>query len=104
MLISKGAVYCERPEDTVTEGGILFNCLPDDEEVLSVFNAHSRIFAKLGPSGLHVSMATISPHASTLVHERHRKFGGKYAVACVMGRPDVVENKKQFLSSRRRIT
>ncbi|MGC8659492.1 MAG: NAD(P)-dependent oxidoreductase [Desulfomonilaceae bacterium] len=95
-LMSKGAVYCERPEDAVTEGGILFNCLPDDAAFLSVFHAHGTIFRKLGDSGLHVSMATISPQASRVVHERHKTLGGNYCVATVMGRPDAVENKKQF--------
>ena len=95
-LISKGAVYCQRPEDAVIEGGILFNCLPDDAALLSVFHAHGTMFRKLGDTGLHVSMATISPQASKIVHERHKTLGGNYCVATVMGRPDVVENKKQF--------
>lgn len=94
-LISSGAVFCERPEDAVTEGGILFNCLPDDEAILSIFHGHSKIFEKLGKNGLHVSMATISPHASQTIHERHAKLGGVYCVATVMGRPDAVVNKKQ---------
>ncbi len=95
-LISKGAVYCQRPEDAVIEGGIMFNCLPDDAALLSVFHAHGTIFRKLGDKGLHVSMATISPQASKIVHERHKTLGGNYCVATVMGRPDVVENKRQF--------
>ncbi len=69
-LVARGAVYCQRPEDAVVEGGILFNCLPDDAAVLSVFHAHGTIFRKLGDTGLHVSMATISPQASKIVHER----------------------------------
>ena len=95
-LISKGAVYCQSPEDAVIEGGIMFNCLPDDTALLSVFHAHGTIFRKLGDKGLHVSMATISPQASKIVHERHKTLGGNYCVATVMGRPDVVENKRQF--------
>lgn len=95
-LISQGAVYCQRPEDAVIEGGILFNCLPDDAALLSVFHAHGTIFRKLGDTGLHVSMATISPQASRTVHERHKTLGGNYCVATVMGRPDAVENKRQF--------
>jgi 3-hydroxyisobutyrate dehydrogenase-like beta-hydroxyacid dehydrogenase len=95
-LMSKGAIYCEQPEDTVVEGGILFNCLPDDNALLSLFHAHSSIFQKLGEEGLHVSIATISPQASKKLHERHKKLGGNYCVATVMGRPDAVENKKQF--------
>lgn len=95
-LISKGATYCERPEDTAVEGGILFNCLPDDNALLSLFHPHSSIFKKLGDAGLHVSMATISPQTSKIMHERHRKLGGNYCVANVMGRPDAVENKKQL--------
>ncbi len=95
-LISKGAVYCQRPEDAVIEGGIMFNCLPDDAALLSVFHAHGTIFRKLGDKGLHVSLATISPQASKIVHERHKTLGGNYCVATVMGRPDVVENKRQF--------
>ncbi len=95
-LISKGAVYCQSPKDAVIEGGIVFNCLPDDTALLSVFHAHGTIFRKLGDEGLHVSMATISPQASRIVHERHKTLGGNYCVATVMGRPDVVENKKHF--------
>lgn len=95
-LVAKGAVFCDRPEDTVTEGGIVFNCLPDDDAVLSVFHPHSKIFGKMGKEGVHVSMATISPHASQIIEERHQKFGGAYCVATVMGRPDAVENKKQL--------
>ncbi|MGA8833854.1 MAG: NAD(P)-dependent oxidoreductase [Desulfomonilaceae bacterium] len=95
-LISKGAVYCQSPKDAVIEGGIVFNCLPDDTALLSVFHAHGTIFRKLGDKGLHVSMATISPQASKIVHERHKTLGGNYCVATVMGRPDVVENKKHF--------
>ncbi len=95
-LISKGAVYCQRPEDAVVEGGILFNCLPDDAALLSVFNAHGTIFSKLGDTGLHVSMATISPQASKIVHERHKTLGGNYCVATVMGRPDAVVKKMHF--------
>ncbi|MGC8604046.1 MAG: NAD(P)-dependent oxidoreductase [Desulfomonilaceae bacterium] len=95
-LISRGAIYCQSPEDTAIEGGILFNCLPDDTALLSVFHAHGTIFNRLGDKGLHVSMATISPQASKIVHERHKNLGGNYCVATVMGRPDVVENKRQF--------
>ena len=95
-LISKGAVYCKRPEDTVIKGGILFNCLPDDAALLSIFHPHGKMFKKLGDTGLHVSMATISPEASRIVHERHKTHGGNYCVATVMGRPDAVENKRQF--------
>ena len=71
-LISKGAVYGKRPEDTVIKGGILFNCLPDDAALLSIFHPHGAMFKKLGHTGLHVSMATISPEASRIVHERHK--------------------------------
>ena len=95
-LVSKGAIYCQRPEDVVVEGGITFNCLPDDEALLSIFHADGTIFRKLGDKGLHVSMATISPQASKIVHERHKTLGGNYCVATVMGRPDAVENKRQF--------
>ena len=95
-LISKGAIYCQRPEDAVIEGGIIFNCLPDDAAVLSIFHAHGTIFRKLGDTGLHVSMATISPQTSKVVHERHKTLGGNYCVATVMGRPDAVEIKRQF--------
>lgn len=95
-LISRGAVYCPRPEDAAIEGGLLFNCLPDDTAVLSVFHPHGTIFRKLGDDGLHVSLATISPQASAVVHERHKTLGGEYCVATVMGRPDAVENKRQF--------
>jgi 3-hydroxyisobutyrate dehydrogenase-like beta-hydroxyacid dehydrogenase len=95
-LISRGAIYCQRPEEAVVEGGILFNCLPDDPAVLSIFHAHGTIFRKLGDAGLHVSMATISPQASRIIHERHKTLGGNYCVATVMGRPDAVENKRQF--------
>ncbi len=95
-LISRGAVYCAQPEDAVVEGGIVFNCLPDDRALLAIFHDHSRIFQILGDTGLHVSMATISPLTSKIVHERHKNFGGNYCAAAVMGRPDAVENKMQF--------
>jgi 3-hydroxyisobutyrate dehydrogenase-like beta-hydroxyacid dehydrogenase len=96
QLISEGAIYCERPEDTVIEGGILFDCLPDDNAVSSVFHSHSKIFQKLGDKGLHVSMATVSPQLSKIIHGRHKELGGSYCVATVIGRPDAVEMKRQF--------
>jgi 3-hydroxyisobutyrate dehydrogenase-like beta-hydroxyacid dehydrogenase len=41
-------------------------------------------------------MARTSPQTSKIVHERHKKFGGSYCVATVIGRPDLVETKRQF--------
>lgn len=95
-LISLGAEYCDRPEEAVVENGILFNCLPDDAAVFSVFHPHGAIFKNMGQKGLHVSMATIAPQTSRIMKERHRTLGGSYCVANVMGRPDAVENKKQI--------
>jgi 3-hydroxyisobutyrate dehydrogenase-like beta-hydroxyacid dehydrogenase len=95
-LIAKGAIYCDKPEDVITRDSIIFNCLPDDNAVLAIFEPRSSIFDKMGSQGLHVSLATISPETSKILDDRHQQLGGNYCVATVMGRPDAVENKKHF--------
>lgn len=93
-LLEKGAVEASSPAEAAIPGGILVTCVADDAALGEIFREEA-IFRRLGPDGIHVSMSTILPETATALAEKHRRLGGIYVAAPVMGRPDAVAARRQ---------
>src|SRR3954447_22094869 len=61
-LVEQGARLAQRPQDVVgTEGCIVFTMVGDDRALEEVTLGPDGIGQRLGKSGVHVCMATVSP-------------------------------------------
>lgn len=86
-LVRRGATRVEHPEETATPGGIVLSMLADDHAVGEVFGSQSKLVARLGAGGVHVSMSTIHPETARRLAREHERLGAAYLGAPVFGRP-----------------
>lgn len=93
-LLDKGARQVRSPDQAIPEGGIVMTCVSDDAALLSLFEDEA-MFQRLGASGVHVSMSTISPQTAEQLAARHAELGGIYLASPVMGRPDAIVARTQ---------
>jgi len=93
-LVTQGAPLAQRAGDVAAPGGIVLTMLSDDRTVEELCSEPHSFIEKLGPSGIHISLSTISPAAARRLSEQHRKFGVTYIGAPVFGRPEAAAAKR----------
>ncbi len=96
-LKSKGAAVVATAADVATSGGIVFTMLADDRALDEVCNARPSFVEKLGASGVHVSLSTVSPAIAKRLAEEHRKHGVEFVAAPVFGRPEAAAAAKLWI-------
>ena len=94
-LVEHGAEVKNKPWEVADPGGIVMSCVSDDKALTAVIGENGEIAETLGRDGIHVSMSTILPKTAIRLAQQHMACGGYYVSAPVMGRPDVVQEKKQ---------
>src|SRR6185437_2938344 len=87
-LVEAGAQRCEKPGEVVESGGIVITMIANDSALESVTLGPQGILERLGPGGVHLSIATVSPAAATRLAELHQQRGCTYLAAPVFGRPE----------------
>ena len=95
-LVERGATLAERAVDVIRRGGIVVSVLWDDASLESVVDADG-FLEKLGPGGVHISVATVSPAAAARIAEKHEKQGASYVAAPVFGRPEAAAARKLWM-------
>ncbi|HEY6291498.1 MAG TPA: NAD(P)-dependent oxidoreductase [Terriglobia bacterium] len=75
-------------------GGLVMTMLSDDHAVAESCFAENGILASLPPSGLHVSLSTISVKLAQHLAENHAQHGQSFVSAPVFGRPQAAECAK----------
>ncbi len=73
---------------------VVLSILPDDTAALDVAERLSEV---LRTSAVHVSMSTISPHASREAAHLHGTLGQGYVAAPILGNPDLAAARKVFV-------
>ncbi|MBV9229838.1 MAG: NAD(P)-dependent oxidoreductase [Chloroflexi bacterium] len=96
-LVSAGARRGERPGDVVEAGGIVITMVANDAALENVTLGPDGILDRLGPGGVHVSMATLSPALSSRMAELHAQRQCAYVAAPVFGRPDAAAAQKLWI-------
>lgn len=94
-LIDLGVEVKQNPLDVAETGGIVMSCVSEDHALAAVTGKNGELAERLGRGGIHVSMSTILPKTAARLARQQSEFGGFYVAAPVMGRPDVVQAKKQ---------
>ncbi|MDA8138340.1 MAG: NAD(P)-dependent oxidoreductase [Desulfobacteraceae bacterium] len=94
-LTAAGAQWVENPWQTAEPGGIVISCVADDTALEGVVLSDRNLAQQLGTNGIHISMSTILPATAEQLARDQQRFGGDYVAAPVMGRPDVVQARKQ---------
>ncbi len=87
-LSAHGATVADSAGAAVERGGVVISMVPDDRALREVSLDRGGVLERLGTSGVHVSMSTISPSLSDELTNRYRKAGNAYVAAPVLGRPD----------------
>lgn len=64
-LASQGATLVEHHEQLARPGGIVISCWPDEQAALRHVVEDQGFLAHLGPGGLHLCLAPLSPHVAT---------------------------------------
>lgn len=94
-LKEMGATVATRAADAAEPGGIVMSCVADDDALEAIAGPGDELAERLGSGGVHVSMSTVLPQTADALSRRHAACGGDYVAAPVMGRPDLVQAKKQ---------
>jgi 3-hydroxyisobutyrate dehydrogenase-like beta-hydroxyacid dehydrogenase len=94
-LIELGAALEKNPYDVARPGGIVMSCVSEDDALTNVVGEKGQLAELLGKDGIHVSISTILPKTAARLARQQSAFGGYYIAAPVMGRPDIVQAKKQ---------
>lgn len=94
-LAQMGATVVSAPADTAEPGGIVMSCVTDDAALEAIAGHDGGLAERLGKGGVHVSMSTVLPETADALSRHQSRFGGHYVAAPVMGRPDVVQARKQ---------
>ena len=84
-LVEQGARLASSPSAAISPGGVVFTILWDDASLDETVNAD--FLAALGPSGVHVSMTTVTPETAQKVAARHAEHGSRYVEAPIFGIP-----------------
>lgn len=95
-LVAQGAVQAARPADAVTAGGIVVTLVWDDEALESVVRSED-FLERLGPSGIHVSMSTVSPDTGRKLADLHARHGSVYVEAPIFGRPEAAAARQLWI-------
>lgn len=95
-LVARGARLALRPVDAVTAGGIVVTLVWDDAALESVVMSDGFI-EQLGPSGIHLSMSTVSPETSQKLAALHAHHGSAYISAPIFGRPEAAVAHKLWI-------
>ena len=96
-LIDLGATLVQRPQDVVSEGGIVFTMVGDDRALEEVTIGETGFGTRLGRDGIHVCMATVSPDIARRLAEWHARHGSRYVAAPVFGRPPAAAAAKLWI-------
>jgi 3-hydroxyisobutyrate dehydrogenase-like beta-hydroxyacid dehydrogenase len=96
-LVEQGAKLVEQSADVAEPGGIVLTMLADDHAVEEVCFAKPSFVERLGSSGIHLSMSTISPDTARRLARHHEKHGVDYLAAPVFGRPEAAAAAKLFV-------
>ncbi len=94
-LAKMGAEIADEPWQTAEAGGIVITLLSDDHALDAVVGPHHELAQRLGRDGIHLSMSTILPATARRLAEAQAEQGGHYLAAPVLGRPDLVQARKQ---------
>lgn len=93
-LAALGASIVTSPQEAAKEADIVITMLSDDAAVTEV---SEKILPVMKRGSIHLSMSTIAPATSSLLHETHDRSGIVYLAAPVMGRPPAAEAKQLFI-------
>ncbi|MGA6974170.1 MAG: NAD(P)-dependent oxidoreductase [Candidatus Binatus sp.] len=93
-LVAKGARRAERAGDVAEPGGIVVSMLADDASVRTLVTGDDALAARLSPDGIHISMTTVSPAATSELAAYHASRGSVLVAAPVFGRPDAARAKQ----------
>ena len=91
-LVEKGATRVSEPRDVATAGGVLFSVVSDDAALKAV--CESGVIEALGAGGLHISVSTVTPHASREMAKLHEANGGAFVAAPIFARPEAAAGRK----------
>jgi 3-hydroxyisobutyrate dehydrogenase-like beta-hydroxyacid dehydrogenase len=94
-LIGEGAQWADTPHEVAEPGHIVITMVADDRVLESV--AGDRLLERLGPSGIHLSMSTVSPATARRLAQRHEQYRVTYLAAPVFGRPDAAAAAKLWI-------
>lgn len=92
-LVQQGAQRATRAVDVIENGGIVITMVANDSALESIVNVDG-FLEKLGASGIHLSMSTVSPELARKLTERHAQHDAIYLAAPVFGRPDAAAARK----------
>ncbi len=96
-LVEQGATRVDHPAYTAEPGGIVLTMLADDQAMQSIVVDEGGILERLGPSGIHLSMSTVSPATARRLAEHHSKYQVAYLAAPVFGRPEAAAARKLWI-------
>ncbi|MBN9391704.1 MAG: NAD(P)-dependent oxidoreductase [Chloroflexi bacterium] len=85
-LVAKGAELAPTIIEAVQPGGITISILWNDTALEEVVT--EEFLEKLGPGGIHVSMATVLPETARKMAQLHADHGCVFVEATVFGRPE----------------
>lgn len=95
-LTQQGAQLAQQPGEAITTGGIVVTMVANDAALEAIVKSDS-FLERLGQSGIHLSMSTVSPATSRKLAELHEKHGSSYVAAPVFGRPDAAAAQKLWI-------
>lgn len=87
-LAAKGAILANTPAEAARQTEIVFTILSDDTALENVVYGEEGILSGLSPSGIHVSMSTISAHLAKKLASDHEDKNQHLVSSTVLGRPD----------------
>jgi 3-hydroxyisobutyrate dehydrogenase-like beta-hydroxyacid dehydrogenase len=96
-LIEKGATLASRPAEVAQPGGIVLTMVSDDRALEDLCLTSGSFVERLGSSGIHISLSTISPETSRRLAEHHAKHHVAYVASPVFGRPDAAAAKRLWV-------
>ena len=95
-LAELGAKLVDSPADAVQTGGVVITMLADDN-ALRELTLERGVMEKLGKSGIHLSMSTVSPFTARELAEKHAQIGAHFLSAPVFGRPEHAKDGKLWV-------
>ncbi|EHQ25179.1 NAD(P)-dependent oxidoreductase [Mucilaginibacter paludis] len=88
---------CKSPAEAAANVPFVVTMLSEDEILKEAVSGEAGLLHSLQKGGVHISMSTISPETSQLLHGLHQQAGSHYIAAPVFGRPEAAAAKKLFV-------
>ncbi|HEX2913164.1 MAG TPA: NAD(P)-dependent oxidoreductase [Chloroflexia bacterium] len=95
-LVARGAEEATTPVEAVQRGGLTISILWNDA-VLEKTVTSDGFLEKLGPGGIHLSMATIQPETARRMAKLHADYGCTFVEATIFGRPEAAAARELYI-------